>query len=80
MIFLFLVNVLITLLLSSILRNHLQRLAQKKEVENLLDKLITSQTILDECEKKIGGFNEFVKMLRREIDETIRNTQLSLKN
>ena len=53
---------------------------QKKEVENLLDKLITSQTILDECEKKIGGFNEFVKMLRREIDETIRNTQLSLKN
>ena len=26
---------------------------QKKEVENLLDKLITSQTILDECEKKI---------------------------
>ena len=52
---------------------------QKKEVENLLDKLITSQTILDECEKKIGGFNEFVKMLRREIDETIRNTQLSLK-
>ena len=53
---------------------------QKKEVENLLDKLITSQTILDECEKKIGGFNEFVEMLRREIDETIRNTQLSLKN
>ena len=25
---------------------------QKKEVENLLDKLITSQTILDECEKE----------------------------
>ena len=53
---------------------------QKEEVENLLDKLITSQTILDECEKKIGGFSEFVEMLRREIDETIRNTQLSLKN
>ena len=53
---------------------------QKNEVENLLDKLITSQTILDECEKKIGGFSEFIKMLRNEIDETIRNTKLSLKN
>ena len=55
-------------------------MVKRKEVENLLDKLITSQTILDECEKKIGGFSEFVKMLRREIDETIKQTELSLKN
>ena len=29
--------------------------------------------------KKIGGFNEFVKMLRREIDETIKQHPIVFK-
>ena len=53
---------------------------QKKEVENLLDKLITAQTILDVCEEQLGEFNEFVKLLRKEIDVTIKQTKLSLQN